>query len=324
MTDYHLAPAAGAKRILVCFDFEGSYGMPHKGVPYDLTRGTNVILEELERQQASAVFFVVGRMIEEHPDIVQAIAAAGHEIGLHGYEHDSLARYDADALALLDKNLARVGSLLEDMTGSRPRAFRAPYLLWPNFYRDEIYTMLKDQGFRWVSNRHVQYPVQLLRPRPDKIPIPYAWRASDGSPRLARNRLLLGLLNARMVMNETFDDSRLARFRWLLGTRPPFTRDGMTEVPIHVPLDCDLVGLPQPSEDTPQETLDYARAVVRAGATAPGGLTTITFHDWLVTGGNRIVLLREALAAARQAGSAISTISQSPEWLPEIAASGGI
>jgi peptidoglycan/xylan/chitin deacetylase (PgdA/CDA1 family) len=297
--------------------------MPHKGVPYDLTRGTNVILEELERQQASAVFFVVGRMIEEHPDIVQAIAAAGHEIGLHGYEHDNLARYDADALALLDKNLARVGSLLEDMTGTRPRAFRAPYLLWPNFYRDEIYTMLKDQGFRWVSNRHVQYPVQLLRPRPDKIPIPYVWRASDGSPRLARNQLLLGLLNARMVMNETFDDSRLARFRWLLGTRAPFTRDGMTEVPIHVPLDCDLVGLPQPSEDTPQETLDYARAVVRAGATAPGGLTTITFHDWLVTGGNRIVLLREALAAAREAGSSISTISQSPEWLPEIAASGG-
>ena len=60
-------------------------------------------------QQASAVFFIVGRMIEEHPDVVQAIAAAGHEIGLHGYEHDNLARYDAEALALLDKNLARVG-----------------------------------------------------------------------------------------------------------------------------------------------------------------------------------------------------------------------
>lgn len=323
MTSYHLPPTAGAKRVLVCFDFEGSYGMPHKGVPYDLTRGTDIILEELERQQASAVFFVVGRMIEEHPDVVQAIAAAGHEIGLHGYEHDNLARYDADALALLDKNLARVGSLLEDMTGSRPRAFRAPYLLWPNFYRDEIYTMLKEQGFRWVSNRHVRYPVQLLRPRPEKIPIPYVWRASNGSPRLAKNRLLLGLLNARMVMNETFDPSRAARFRWLLGTRGPFTRDGMTEVPVHVPLDCDLIGLPQPSEDTPQETLDYARAVVRAGATSPGGLTTITFHDWLVTGGNRIVLLREALAAAREAGSPISTISQCPDWLPDIAASGG-
>jgi peptidoglycan/xylan/chitin deacetylase (PgdA/CDA1 family) len=321
VTDYHRPRSAEAKRILVCFDFEGSYGMPHKEVPYDLTRGTDIILEELERQQASAVFFVVGRMVEEHPDVVQAIAAAGHEIGLHGYEHDSLARYDAAALALLDKNLDRVGSLLEDMTGTRPRVFRAPYLLWPNFYRDEIYTMLRDQGFRWVSNRHVRYPVQLLRPRPDKIPVPYMWRASDGSPRLDRNRLLLGLLNARMVMNETFDYSRTARFRWLLGTRGPFTRDGMTEVPIHVPLDCDLIGLPRPGEDTPQETLDYARAVIRAGATAPGGLTTITFHDWLVTGGNRILLLREALAAAREAGSAISTISQSPDWLPEITAS---
>ena len=50
---------------------------------------------------------------------------------------------------------------------------------------------------------------------------------------------------------------------------------------------------------------------------------TFTFHDWLVTGGNRIVLLRGALAAAREAGSTISTIAQSPGWLPEIAASGG-
>ena len=33
--------------MLVCFDFEGSYGMPHKGVPYDLARGASVILEEL-------------------------------------------------------------------------------------------------------------------------------------------------------------------------------------------------------------------------------------------------------------------------------------
>ena len=32
--------------------------------------------------QASAVFFVVGRMVEDYPDIVHTIAAAGHEIGL--------------------------------------------------------------------------------------------------------------------------------------------------------------------------------------------------------------------------------------------------
>lgn len=305
-------------RLLVCFDFEGSYGMPHKGTPYDLEGGARAILDELARQQVSAVFFIVGRMIEEHPDVVQAVAAAGHEIGLHGYEHDNLARYDAEALRLLDKNLARVGTLLEDMTGRRPQSFRAPYLLWPNFYRSEVYEMLQAQGFRWVSNREIRYPVNLLRPRPGKLPMPYAWRAFDGSPRLARNRPLIGLLNRRLVMEETFNGSPAARLRWLLGKHEPFTRDGMTEVPVHWPLDTDVVGLPRPDEDTPPAILDYARAVVRETAVAPGELTTVTFHDWLVTGGNRLVLLREALAAAREAGADISTIAQSPDWLPQV------
>jgi len=307
-----------AGRVLVCFDFEGSYGMPHKSAPYDLARGANIILEELASQQASAVFFVVGRMVEEHPDVVRAIAAAGHEIGLHGYEHDNLARYDEEALALFDKNLARAGSLLEDMTGTRPLAFRAPYLLWPNHYRAEIYATLRNQGFRWVSNRYVRYPVELLRPRPGKVPMPYAWRASDGGPRLARSRLLTGLLNTQLVRNDTFYDSRAGRLQWLLGTRDPFTRDGMTEVPVHVPLDCDLIGLPRPDEDTPQVSLDYAKAVIREAAARPGCLTTITFHDWLVSSGNRLVLLREALTSARQEGATISTIMRNPNWLPAV------
>ena len=306
-------------RLLVCFDFEGSYGMPYKREPYDLARNAHAILEELARYRALAVFFVVGRMVEEHPDVVQAIADAGHEIGLHGYEHDHLARYDAKALALLDTNLARVGLLLESMTGTRPQAFRAPYLLEPNFYRSEVNAMLRAQGFRWVSNREIRYPVELLRPRPGKLPLPYAWRASDGTPRLIRNRLLLAPLNTRLLMAENFHGSATGRLRWLLNKRDPFTRDGMTEVPVQAPLDCDLVGLPKPDEDTPQATLEYSRAVIRAAAVTPGELTTITFHDWIVSGGNRLVLLADALDAARKGGAVISTIAQSPDWLPEVA-----
>jgi hypothetical protein len=135
---------------------------------------------------------------------------------------------------------------------------------------------------------------------------------------LARNRLLTGLLNAQLVMHETFNDSRATRLRWLLGKRDPFTRNGMVEVPVHVPLDCDLIGLPKPSEDTPRVTLDYARAVFREAAAVPGILTNITFHDWLVTSGNRLVLLRDTLTAAREGGAIISTIKQSPEWLPDL------
>ena len=243
-------------RLLVCFDFEGSYGMPHE-VPFDVQRSARLILDELARHSAQAVFFIVGRMVEDHPDVVRDIADAGHEIGLHGYEHDDLSNYDAEALALLDKNLARVGSLLEDITGSRPQCFRAPYLLAPHFYRAEVYAMLRAQGFRWVSNREIRYPVELLRP--GLFPVHGAWRASDGIRRLARNRLLLGPLNAGLVAKETFGGSPAGRLRWLLGQRSPFTRDGLAEIPVYAPLDCDLLGLPRPTDDTSPEALAYTQ-----------------------------------------------------------------
>jgi peptidoglycan/xylan/chitin deacetylase (PgdA/CDA1 family) len=299
-------------RLLVCFDFEGSYGMPHE-VPFDVYSSARLILNELARHSAQAVFFVVGKMVEDHPEVIREIADAGHEIGLHGYEHDDLSSYEAEALALLDKNLARVNSLLEDITGSRPQCFRAPYLLAPHFYRREVYAMLRAQGFRWVSNREVRYPTELLRP--GLFPVHGAWRAADGSARLTHDRLLLGPLNAGLIAKETFGGSPAGRLRWLLGQRSPFTRDGMTEIPIYAPLDCDLLGLPKPTDDTMPESLAYTRAVVSAAAVTPGRLSMITFHDWIVSGGNRLSLLGDALAAARANGVDIATIAQRPEWL---------
>ena len=300
-------------RLLVCFDFEGSYGMPYE-VPFDVRRSAGLILNELERHSAQAVFFIVGRMVEDLPDVVHDIASAGHEIGLHGYEHDDLANYDAAALALLDKNLARVGSLLEDITGARPQCFRAPYLLAPHFYRAEVYAMLRAQGFRWVSNREIRYPVELLRP--GLFPVRGTWRASDGSARLVRNRALLGPLNAGLVAKETFGGSPAGRLRWLLGQRSPFVRDGLAEIPVYAPLDCDLLGLPKPTDDTSPEALAYTKSVVQAAAVTPGRLSMITFHDWIVSGGNRLSLLGDCLAAAHENGVDIATIAQRPAWLP--------
>ena len=301
-------------RLLVCFDFEGSYGMPHQ-VPYDLEVGAGLILAKLAEYRARAVFFVVGRMVEEHPEVVRALAAAGHEIGLHGYDHDHLAGYDQQALARLDDDLARVGSLVQEITGMRPRCFRAPYLLAPHFYRPEVYALLKAQGYRWVSNREVRYPVELFRP--GRFPLRQAWRGgSSGAPRMARSRFMLAPLNIGLVSHETFAGSPAGRLRWLLGQRAPFIRDGLVEVPLYAPLDCDLLGLPTPLSNTPSDVLEYARAVVRAAAVAPGTLTMLTFHDWIVSGGNRLVLLGDALAAAREAGMAVSTVAANPHWLP--------
>jgi len=92
---------------MVCFDFEGTLGMPHR-VAYDLAEATTRLLGVLARYDARAVFFVVGRLVHDQPDVVRAIAAAGHEIGLHGYSHEHLDRLTDDGLASFEADLTEV------------------------------------------------------------------------------------------------------------------------------------------------------------------------------------------------------------------------
>ncbi|MEV6738959.1 polysaccharide deacetylase family protein [Streptomyces sp. NPDC051104] len=71
-----------------------------------------------------ATFFLLGGQAERAPGLVREIAAAGHEIGVHGRLHRPLlirgprATYD---------DLARARDLVTDLTGRRPRLFRPPY-----------------------------------------------------------------------------------------------------------------------------------------------------------------------------------------------------
>ncbi|MCK4828694.1 polysaccharide deacetylase family protein, partial [bacterium] len=51
------------------------------------TKLTPVILRILDEYNVKATFFLLGRNIAGHEDIVRQIAAAGHEICSHGYDH---------------------------------------------------------------------------------------------------------------------------------------------------------------------------------------------------------------------------------------------
>jgi peptidoglycan/xylan/chitin deacetylase (PgdA/CDA1 family) len=304
--------------MLICFDFEGAYGMPHDA-PYDVVSAGRRILDRLAAFGAPAVFFAVGRLAEEHPGLIAEIAQAGHEIGLHGYDHDDLACYDAGRLSALDRDLARVETLISDITGSAPIGFRAPYLLGPRFYRREIYELLADHGYRWVSNREIRYPVELLRP--DRLPLPRMWRQlpAAATARVARSHLILAGLNAGLVARETFAGSAPASLRWLLAGCPPFRRGRLAEIPLYAPLDCDLLGLPAPGKDTAPYLLAYARSALRDAVARPAAAAMITFHDWIVAGGNRLVLLDDVLQTAEKTGMEVSTIAGSAHWLAESA-----
>ena len=51
------------------------------------TYGALEWLEVLEKYDARATFFLTGRWASEHPEAVEAIVAAGHEVGNHSYNH---------------------------------------------------------------------------------------------------------------------------------------------------------------------------------------------------------------------------------------------
>jgi peptidoglycan/xylan/chitin deacetylase (PgdA/CDA1 family) len=94
------------------------------------------LLALLEKLRLTATFCVEGVNTEEHPDAVRAIAAAGHEIALHGWQHE---RFDAAALARARDAFAALGI---HPTGYRPPGGELP----PHGLR-----VLADLGVRWCS-----------------------------------------------------------------------------------------------------------------------------------------------------------------------------
>jgi peptidoglycan/xylan/chitin deacetylase (PgdA/CDA1 family) len=91
------------------------YG-PRIGVPR--------LLGLLAHLEVPATFFVPGYIAENHPRMLEAIVAGGHEIGLHGYLHEKLAYLnEAGEEAVLLKSI----DILTRLTGTRPVGFRAPW-----------------------------------------------------------------------------------------------------------------------------------------------------------------------------------------------------
>ncbi|MEV8523881.1 polysaccharide deacetylase family protein [Streptomyces sp. NPDC052000] len=81
-------------------------------------------LRLLDREGVRATFFLLGSMLARSPGLGKEMAAAGHEIGVHGWAHRPLALRGPRTTR---DDLARARDLIGDVTGERPRLFRPPY-----------------------------------------------------------------------------------------------------------------------------------------------------------------------------------------------------
>jgi peptidoglycan/xylan/chitin deacetylase (PgdA/CDA1 family) len=109
---------------------------------------TGEIAAALERHGCRGTFFLLGSAVRERPEVVAALAAAGHELGNHLYTHGDPERQSrAQLRAEIDRAAAAIGAA----AGSTPRLVRPPYCGAPS----AVARAAQGSRTRWVVLRSV-------------------------------------------------------------------------------------------------------------------------------------------------------------------------
>ncbi len=90
--------------------------------PSRVVDNTKRLLDMFAGAGARATFFVLGSVAERHPEIVQAMVTAGHEVGSHGQDH---FRVDEQTPSVFRADVTRSRKALEDAGGQLVRGYRA-------------------------------------------------------------------------------------------------------------------------------------------------------------------------------------------------------
>lgn len=115
------------------------------------------VLALFARFGTRATFFVLGELAIRYPEMVRAIAAAGHEIACHSFRHEPVWRQRPDEFR---RDVRRARAVLEAAGGVAVMGFRAP-----NFSIGDseqwAYDVLLEEGYRYDSSvypiRHDRY-----------------------------------------------------------------------------------------------------------------------------------------------------------------------
>lgn len=150
------------KDIQLCFGVDvdavagwlGSYG--GEDSPSDIQRGifagevgTPRLLTLFERYSIQTSWFIPGHSIETFPRETEAIVAAGHEIGAHGYSHEnpiSMSRQQEQDV--LEKSI----ELITAVSGRAPRGYVAP---WWEMSANTV-ELLLENGFEYDHSQSYQ------------------------------------------------------------------------------------------------------------------------------------------------------------------------
>jgi polysaccharide deacetylase family sporulation protein PdaB len=105
---------------------------------------TNTLLDILDEYEIKSTFFLVKQWVDQYPDDVKEIAARGHDVGNHSATHPHMASLTSDEQI---KEIGDCNAAVEELTGSRPTLFRAPY----GEYDNKLVQNLRDNDMYCVQ-----------------------------------------------------------------------------------------------------------------------------------------------------------------------------
>jgi peptidoglycan/xylan/chitin deacetylase (PgdA/CDA1 family) len=101
---------------------------------------TPQLLDLLQRENVRATFFVLGSLVAANPQIVQRMAAEGHEVANHTWNHPRLPSLSAEKF---DEQIRKTTEIIEQNTGKKVTIMRPTYGLYNERVKGEL---LNDHG----------------------------------------------------------------------------------------------------------------------------------------------------------------------------------
>lgn len=132
-----------------------------------VVENTERLLDIFDEGGIKATFFVLGYVANQFPELIQKVAEAGHEIGVHSYYHRKVSQITPDQFR---EDVIQAREAIEKITSTRVAGYRAPMF---SLDKKSLWALeiLNDLGFKYDSSI---FPVRnLWYGLPDAPRFPY-------------------------------------------------------------------------------------------------------------------------------------------------------
>ncbi|HEY7127450.1 MAG TPA: polysaccharide deacetylase family protein [Ktedonobacterales bacterium] len=121
------APSPTPEPPLVYLTAHGNPDLPEIALTFDdgpALQYTEDILQVLRSHHVKATFFMLGRWVQQYPDLAREVVADGHAVGDHSWSHADLTQISASQAM---QELTSTRDIIQQVTGVKTTLFRPPY-----------------------------------------------------------------------------------------------------------------------------------------------------------------------------------------------------